>query len=110
MLLLNFICKRMARHARTPGRFAAGRSRHQARRSVLAEPGVDFLFGLFLLLAVPLLQSTGKTVALAFDLGEVGVREVTPGFLHPALHLCPVTFNLIPIHVCTPLSSGGCSS
>jgi len=57
---------------------------------VLAQPVVDFSFRLGLVVAIPLLQDTGKFFGLATQLGKIIVSEFAPPLSHLALKFMPL--------------------
>lgn len=66
--------------------------------------GGNLLFCLFLGNAVEFLQLAGQHLAVALDLFKLVVGQFAPLLAHFTLELFPITFNLIPIHFCTPFA------
>jgi hypothetical protein len=61
-------------------------------------PVVNIASGAVFLVAVALLNFPFQLVALAGDLVEIIVRELSPLLLDLPLHLLPVSFNPVPVH------------
>jgi hypothetical protein len=59
-------------------------------RVVLAQPVVDLSFRLGFVVAIPLLQDTGKFFGLATQSGEIVVSEFAPLLSHLALKFMPL--------------------
>src|SRR5664280_1476387 len=75
-------------------------------RSVLAQPVVDLSVRLGLVIAIPLLQDTGKLLRLATQFQEIVVSEFAPLLSHLALEFFPLAEqNVIGcVHVNSSLS------
>jgi hypothetical protein len=48
------------------------------------------------------LQSAFEFLALAVDCGQVIICEFSPLLFDPALHLFPIPFNSVPVHLLSP--------
>src|SRR5690625_310095 len=64
----------------------------------LVDPATRLLFGQ----AVTLLNLAFELLAVTAGLLDVVIRQLGPLFTHVALHLLPLTFNLVPVHKCLP--------
>src|SRR5690606_11458492 len=67
-------------------------------QKLIVEISVDLFVCAIFGPAVPLLQFAREFLALAVNLGEVIVREVTPLLFHATLELGPLSFEDIGIH------------
>src|SRR5258706_16361932 len=82
------------------------RGRLVPRLARLALPAFHLGIGLVAGAAVALLDLAHELVALARDLVEFVVGELAPLFLDRALHLLPVAFDAVPVHVLSSMSLG----
>src|SRR5262245_2509630 len=73
-------------------------SRLLVRLIEVLQPGVDLLFGLLLHDAVALDQGARELVALASEVLDVIVGELSPLRPDLTLELIPLTFDLRPVH------------
>src|ERR1700681_3917213 len=67
-------------------------------------PVVDILLRLVLRNAIAFLDFSFELIALALDLIELVVRELASLLFHFSLHLLPIAFHAIPIHMISPSS------
>src|SRR5579864_7674530 len=85
--------------------FSSSVARVDVARGVIGTVAIferrDLPFGFVLRDAIGLLQLSGQLIALARDLIDLVVRELSPLFLHLPGHLLPVPLNAIPIHPCS---------
>ncbi len=67
-------------------------------RSAHSEPFIGATYRFFLADAVSFLKLSDQLVALAVNLIQIILRQLTPFFLERTFHLLPLSCDLIPIH------------
>ena len=63
------------------------------------KPRIDILAGLVLGIAVSPLERAFELITFAVDCADVVVRQLAPFLLDLALHLLPITFHSVPVHL-----------
>ncbi|CAN0626629.1 protein of unknown function [Burkholderia multivorans] len=66
--------------------------------SIGIEEAADFTFGLFTVLAIPLLNQSGQPVRVTFGLGEVIIRQLAPHGLGFSDQLFPLACSDVVVH------------
>src|SRR5688572_26133202 len=102
----------MLRAARAPGHGLVGGSEGgryppSVQELKLVRPFLDLPLGLLFGDAIAFLNDASKLLIATFQTGKIIVREVAPLLLHLALHLVPVTLDLIPVHHASSSESRG---
>ena len=66
-----------------------------------ATPFIDFALSLLAIVTVTFLHTADQFVFLAAEHGPVTISKLCPLLLSVAFKLFPISFNLIPVHLCT---------